>query len=157
MQRTLLTLMITALIAGCSTLRFPGVYRIDIPQGNFITEDMLTELRPGMTPEQVRFVLGPPTLQDPFSEGSWRYLMTYLPGEGEPVKQEIVVFFQDGRYSHYEGEVIDDLKSKTSGRKDRELQEKARQRTEQPASEEVPELDPSPEPVPEGGPSGDEF
>lgn len=149
--------MITALIAGCSTLRFPGVYRIDIPQGNFITEDMLTELRPGMTPEQVRFVLGPPTLQDPFSEGSWRYLMTYLPGEGEPVKQEIVVFFQDGRYSHYEGEVIDDLKSKTSGRKDRELQEKARQRTEQPASEEVPELDPSPEPVPEGGPSGDEF
>lgn len=149
--------MITALIAGCSTLRFPGVYRIDIPQGNFITEDMLTELRPGMTPEQVRFVLGPPTLQDPFSEGSWRYLMTYLPGEGEPVKQEIVVFFQDGRYSHYEGEVIDDLKSKTSGRKDRELQEKARQRTEQPASEEVPELDPSPEPVPEGGPSGDEL
>lgn len=149
--------MITALIAGCSTLRFPGVYRIDIPQGNFITEDMLTELRPGMTPEQVRFVLGPPTLQDPFTEGNWRYLMTYLPGEGEPVEQEIVVYFRDGRYSHYEGEVIDDLKSKTSGRKDRELQEKARQRKKEPASEEVPELDPEPEPVPEGGPSGDEL
>lgn len=157
MQRILLTLTIMALLAGCSTLRFPGVYRIDIPQGNFVTEDMLTELRPGMTPEQVRYVLGPPTLQDPFTEGSWRYLMRYLPGEGEPVEQEIIVYFENDRYSHYEGEVVADLKSKTSGRKDRELQSKAQRRKKQSGTEEVPELDPEPEPIPEGEPRGDEL
>jgi outer membrane protein assembly factor BamE len=110
-----------------------------------------------MTPEQVRYVLGPPTLQDPFSEGSWRYLMTYLPGEGEPVEQEILVHFESGRYSHYEGEVVDDLKTRTTGRKDRELQDKARKRQKESSTEEVPELDPEPEPLPEGEPRGDEL
>lgn len=157
MQRILLTVTIMALLAGCSNLRFPGVYRIDIPQGNFVTEDMLTELRPGMTAEQVRYVLGPPTLQDPFTEGSWRYLMRYLPGEGDPVEQEIVVFFENGQYSHYEGDVVADLKSKTSGRKDRELQSKAQRRKKQSGTEKAPELDPEPEPIPEAEPRGDEL
>lgn len=156
MQKTLLTLMVAALIAGCDTLRFPGVYRIDIPQGNFVTEDMLTELRPGMTPEQVRYVLGPPTLQDPFTEGSWRYLMRYIPGDGDTVEQQIIVHFDNQRYSHYEGEVVDDLKSKTSGRSDRELQEKARQRQGADEDEAEPELDPAPEPVADE-PRGDEL
>ena len=50
MPRITVTLLVTALLAlsGCSSLRFPGVYRIDIPQGNFVTEDMLAELKPGM-------------------------------------------------------------------------------------------------------------
>ncbi len=130
MPRILVSLILISLLAtaGCSTLRFPGVYRIDIPQGNFVTEDMLSELQPGMSPEQVRYVLGAPTLVDPFTPDLWIYPMTYRPGEGENVSQSITVYFENGAYSRYEGEVIDDFKAKTSGRNDLELQRKAAER-----------------------------
>ncbi|WP_323774950.1 outer membrane protein assembly factor BamE [Alcanivorax sp.] len=130
MPRILVSLILISLLAtaGCSTLRFPGVYRIDIPQGNFVTEDMLSELQPGMSPEQVRYVLGAPTLVDPFTPDLWIYPMTYRPGKGENVSQSITVYFENGTYSRYEGEVIDDFKAKTSGRNDLELQRKAADR-----------------------------
>lgn len=130
MPRTLVSLTLISLLAtaGCSSLRFPGVYRIDIPQGNFVTEDMLSELQPGMSPEQVRYVLGAPTLVDPFTPDLWLYPMTYRPGKGENVSQTISVHFENGAYSRYEGEVIDDFKAKTSGRNDLELQRKAADR-----------------------------
>ena len=133
MPRILVSLTLISLLAtaGCSTLRFPGVYRIDIPQGNFVTEDMLSELQPGMSPEQVRYVLGAPTLVDPFTPDLWIYPMTYRPGKGENVSQSITVYFENGAYSRYEGEVIDDFKAKTSGRNDLELQRKAAERKDE--------------------------
>lgn len=130
MPRILISLTLISLLAtaGCSTLRFPGVYRIDIPQGNFVTEDMLSELQPGMSPEQVRYVLGAPTLVDPFTPDLWLYPMTYRPGKGDNVSQNIAVHFENGTYSRYEGKVIDDFKAKTSGRNDLQLQRKAADR-----------------------------
>ena len=123
---TLLTT--TALtLTGCEGLRFPGVYRIDIPQGNFVTEDMLNELKPGMTRDQVCFVIGAPTLVDPFTPNVWFYPMTYRPGKGEPSSQRITVYFDGDTYTHYSGEVLDDLKAKTSADKDRQLHEKAQE------------------------------
>lgn len=132
MPRITVTLLITSLLAlsGCSSLRFPGVYRIDIPQGNFVTEDMLAELKPGMSPDQVRFVLGAPTLVDPFTPDVWFYPMTYRPGKGDNVSQKIAIYFEGGQYSRYEGQVIDDFKAKTSGRNDRDLQQTAEERKE---------------------------
>ncbi|MDX1804726.1 MAG: outer membrane protein assembly factor BamE [Alcanivorax sp.] len=137
MPRILLPVVLLALLstAGCSTLHFPGVYRIDIPQGNFVTEDMLNDLKPGMTPKQVRYVLGAPTLVDPFTPNMWFYLMTYRPGSGDKVDQNILVYFDNGQYSHYDGQVISDFRAKTSGRKDQELQEKARKRKDDAADE----------------------
>ncbi len=129
MPRILVSLTLISLLAtaGCSSLRFPGVYRIDIPQGNFVTEDMLSELQPGMSPEQVRYVLGAPTLVDPFTRPV--ALPDDLPArQGRHVSQNIAVYFENGTYSRYEGEVIDDFKAKTSGRNDLELQRKAADR-----------------------------
>jgi outer membrane protein assembly factor BamE len=105
-------LTLTALTTACSTVRFPGVYRIDIPQGNFVTEDMINQLNPGMSPEQVRYVMGMPTLIDPFTPDTWFYLMRLQPGKGDVVEQQIVVHFREGIYSHHEGEVIADFRSK---------------------------------------------
>lgn len=121
-------------LGGCSSLRFPGVYRVDIPQGNFVNSDMLAKLQPGMTPEQVRYVMGVPSLVDPFTPDTWFYLMTYEPGKGEPVDQQIIVYFEDGVFSHHQGEVIKDLEKQTQSEKDARLQEKAaRQRNENDA------------------------
>ncbi|PKM22458.1 MAG: outer membrane protein assembly factor BamE [Gammaproteobacteria bacterium HGW-Gammaproteobacteria-14] len=126
-MRTTLLILILATTVGCSTLRFPGVYRIDIPQGNFVTEEMLGQLSPGMSPEQVRYVLGMPTLIDPFTSDTWFYLMTLQPGKGEKLEQQIVVHFNDGSYSHHEGEVIADFLTKVTAPDDRELATRADQ------------------------------
>ncbi|MFW9606369.1 MAG: outer membrane protein assembly factor BamE [Pseudomonas sp.] len=83
---TCLTFLGIATLAGCS---FPGVYKIDIQQGNVITQDMIDQLRPGMTRSQVRFIMGNPLITDTFHANRWDYLYSIQPGGG-PRQQERV-------------------------------------------------------------------
>jgi outer membrane protein assembly factor BamE len=90
------------LLGGCA---FPGVYRIDIPQGNVITQEMVDQLRPGLTKRQVTFILGTPLIRDTFDQDRWDYLYSYQPGGGERVQERITVFFDDnGELTHFEGD-----------------------------------------------------
>ncbi len=73
-------------LAGCS---FPGVYKVDIQQGNVVTQDMIDQLRPGMTRQQVRFIMGNPLITDTFHANRWDYLYSIQPG-GSPRQQERV-------------------------------------------------------------------
>lgn len=130
MPRIALVVALIAL-AGCSNLRFPGVYRVDIPQGNFVTSEMLDKLRPGMTREQVRYVLGPPVLRDPFTPERWYYLLHFQPGKGEPIRQEIVIHFDGQQFSHREGKAVANLEARTNAFRDRELEQKVRQGEEE--------------------------
>lgn len=79
------------------------VYRPDIQQGNFISREMVAQLKEGMTPEQVRFVLGTPLLTDLFHETRWDYPFRIRKGDGEITSSRVVVFFKEGRVSHFEG------------------------------------------------------
>ncbi|EPJ93598.1 MULTISPECIES: outer membrane protein assembly factor BamE [Pseudomonas] len=77
-------------LAGCS---FPGVYKIDIQQGNVVTQDMINQLRPGMTRRQVRFIMGNALLTDTFHPDRWDYLYSLQPGGGERQQERVSVFF----------------------------------------------------------------
>lgn len=95
MQKTkllLTSLSLTGLLAlaGCS---FPGVYKIDIQQGNVVTQDMIDQLRPGMTRRQVRFIMGNPLITDTFHANRWDYLYSIQPGGGERLQERISVNF----------------------------------------------------------------
>ena len=79
-------------LAGCS---FPGVYKIDIQQGNVVTQDMINQLRPGMTRRQVRFIMGNALLTDTFHPDRWDYLYSLQPGGGERQQERISVFFNE--------------------------------------------------------------
>jgi outer membrane protein assembly factor BamE len=79
------------------------VYRPDIQQGNFISKEMVAQLKVGMTPEQVRFVLGTPLLTDLFHETRWDYPFRIRKGDGVITSSRVVVFFKEGRVSHFEG------------------------------------------------------
>ncbi|WP_166364534.1 outer membrane protein assembly factor BamE [Pseudomonas akapageensis] len=87
---TSLTLVGLLALAGCS---FPGVYKIDIQQGNVVTQDMIDQLRPGMTRKQVRFIMGNPLITDTFHTNRWDYLYSLQPGGGERQQERISVFF----------------------------------------------------------------
>ena len=94
-------------MAGCgsvSSFSFPGVYRIDIPQGNIITQEMVDQLRPGLTKRQVNFILGTPLVRDTFDQDRWDYLYSFQPGGGERVQERLTVFFDEGLLTHFTGD-----------------------------------------------------
>lgn len=90
----LTSLSLTGLLAlaGCS---FPGVYKVDIQQGNVVTQDMIDQLRPGMTQRQVRFIMGNPMLVDTFHPNRWDYLYSIQPGGGQRLQERISLMFND--------------------------------------------------------------
>ena len=73
MRMLLVALAITCLTA-CGAVGFPGVYRIDVEQGNIVTQDMVEQLQPGMSKRQVRFILGTPLIEDTFNRDRWDYV-----------------------------------------------------------------------------------
>ncbi len=77
MQKIMLTLLVTALLAGCTTL---GVYKVDIPQGTPLTQAQASKVQVGMSHQQVRFLLGSPTIADPMNPLRWDYIYNYIPG-----------------------------------------------------------------------------
>lgn len=59
------------LLASCSWLE---PHRIDIPQGNIITQQQVDKLRLGMNSEQIYYILGSPSLKDPKNPQIWLYV-----------------------------------------------------------------------------------
>ena len=104
--RTLLVLAL--LLGGCSRVpMLPGIsaYKMDIQQGNYVTQDMVAKLKPGMTRAQVRFALGTPLVVDPFHAERWDYVYV-LQKRGRIVEQRrLIVLFQDDRLLRLEGDV----------------------------------------------------
>lgn len=77
MQKIVLTLFVASLLGGCSVF---GVYKVDIPQGTPLTQTQASKIKVGMTHQQVRFLLGSPTVTDPLNPLRWDYLYNYTPG-----------------------------------------------------------------------------
>ena len=67
-----LALLVTA-AAGCSSNRWGFPYKASVQQGNWITKDQVSLLRPGMTREQVRYALGTPMLTSALHGNRWDY------------------------------------------------------------------------------------
>lgn len=103
-----LSLALSAALAlnACSIprLHFPGVYKIDIQQGNIITQEMIDQLRPGMTKRQVVFVMGTPLVRDPFNQDRWDYVYSYQPGGGIRGQERITMFFENDMLTHFTGD-----------------------------------------------------
>ena len=99
---------LSAALSGCSATAlsdFVKPYRIDVRQGNYVTQDMVAQLKPGMTREQVRFVLGTPLVADVFHSDRWDYIYRFQPGKGESQERRLAVVFEDGRLARLEGDV----------------------------------------------------
>jgi outer membrane protein assembly factor BamE len=102
MRAILLTLVVSILLAGCSSV--PSLlYKIEIQQGNIITQEMVDKLKPGMTQSQVRFALGSPMISDAFHNNRWDYVYR-LEQEGRLVEQRrLTVFFEGDNLIRIDG------------------------------------------------------
>lgn len=83
---------------------FFSPYRPDIQQGNFVSEEMLSQLKTGMTRDQVKFIFGTALLADPFHADRWDYAFRLARGNGETTTSRVIVFFdKDGKVARWEG------------------------------------------------------
>jgi len=102
-------LIATLLLAGCNNIPILPIltpYKIDIQQGNYVTQDMIAKLKPGMSRSQVRFALGTPLVVDPFRTDRWDYAYMLLKG-GELVEQRTVtVMFNGDQMDRIVGDVV---------------------------------------------------
>jgi outer membrane protein assembly factor BamE len=94
-------------LSGCNnigSMDFPGVYKISIPQGNIITQEMVDQLRPGMTKRQVIFVMGTPLVRDPYHQDRWDYVYNFQPGGGERGQERLSVLFENDQLVSLSGD-----------------------------------------------------
>ncbi|MBS0336089.1 MAG: outer membrane protein assembly factor BamE [Proteobacteria bacterium] len=80
-------------------------YRIDIQQGNYLSQEMVSQLKKGMTKDQVRFVLGTPLVTDIFHADRWDYVFYRELGSGKKEQRNISVFFEQDRLARVAGDV----------------------------------------------------
>lgn len=99
-------------LAACESVRSwtPGLlqpYRPDVQQGNVVTQEMAEQLNPGMTRDQVRFLLGTPALVSVFHQDRWDYIYLLKRGKGSEMQsRKLTVYFKDNRVERFEADTM---------------------------------------------------
>src|SRR2546428_10742313 len=107
MSRTTI-LILTAALAVCGVPRIPGVtpYKMEVQQGNFVSQDMVAQLKAGMSKDQVRSTLGTPLLIYIFHGERWDYVYSRELPSGPRAQRKLGVFFEDGKLGRVDGDVV---------------------------------------------------
>jgi outer membrane protein assembly factor BamE len=89
-------------LSACSS----WVYRIDIPQGNYLEQKSIDKIQVGMTKEQVKFVLGSPVLVDTFDKDTWNYVYRFKSGRSEKLdtQKKFTMKFEDDKLVSADGD-----------------------------------------------------
>lgn len=101
----------TALLAGCQRPDLPDLrnvpfaYRVDVQQGNVVTQEMLAQLQPGMDKKKVNFIMGSPAITDTFHSDRWDYVYTFQPGHKKAEMRRVTLFFTDDKLVRVDGNV----------------------------------------------------
>lgn len=91
------SLLVSLSVMSCSAIlnNLPGVYTVDVQQGNIIDQSMIDQLRPNMNKRQVLYIMGTPMLNTIFHKNKWEYLYSNQPG-GEPRQQKRITLVFEG-------------------------------------------------------------
>ncbi|MGV2874136.1 outer membrane protein assembly factor BamE [Colwellia sp. E150_009] len=89
-------------LSACSS----WVYRIDIPQGNYLEQKNIDKIQIGMTKEQVKFVLGSPVIVDAFDKDTWNYIYRFKSGRSETLDmhKSFTIKFSENKLVSAEGD-----------------------------------------------------
>ncbi len=101
-----LSLLSSLTLVSCSTIMsfIPGVYTIDIQQGNIIEQAMVDQLRPSMNKRQVLYIMGSPMLDNVFHKNRWDYVYSNQPSGEDRVQKQISLFFENDQIAGIQGD-----------------------------------------------------
>ena len=104
-MQKLTALILTLVLSGCA---FPGVYKINVQQGNIVTDEELTSLSEGMPRSQVHALLGTPLVLNHVDLSREYYIYTFQRRGGEIKEQRIIVYYDNDQFSHYEAQLLEE-------------------------------------------------
>jgi len=124
-MRILLIALVITCLSACGFVGFPGVYKIDVEQGNIVTQEMADQLKPGMSRRQVRFIMGTPLIEDTFNQDRWDY--PYVKRNGLNVLSEslLTVVFEGDTLVTVRGDYLPPAWSEQSSTEDEKPAEPA--------------------------------
>jgi outer membrane protein assembly factor BamE len=111
-MKRLFALLAPTLLIACSNApeitSYLTPYRIDVRQGNLVTQEMVAQLKPGLSKDQVRFILGTPLVADMFHADRWDYVYRFRPGRdhNDVQQRRLIVHFSDGKLARLDGDVV---------------------------------------------------
>ncbi len=86
-----------------SSLSACSYFRLPVLQGNVVEPDKAEQLKIGMTPKQVEFLLGTPLIQESFGRPRWDYVVYYRNPGDDVYQQHLSIFFTEGKVSEMQG------------------------------------------------------
>ncbi len=92
MALRLIIILLTTLVSlsACNL-----IYKQNVQQGNALEQEDLDQLYMGMNRRQVIFVLGTPSVQDPFNQDRWDYVQTFSRRGGALVQRTVTLRFEN--------------------------------------------------------------
>jgi outer membrane protein assembly factor BamE len=79
------------LLSACSN------YKLEIQQGNLVTQESVSKLQRGMTKQQIQSLLGTPLMQDSFNNNRWDYVFYQNEDKNKSTSKNITLFFKDNQ------------------------------------------------------------
>ncbi|MEY4364377.1 MAG: hypothetical protein RLZZ24_1729 [Pseudomonadota bacterium] len=101
-RRLALSAMLVGLVA-CASIK---PYKPEVVQGNFVSQEQVQALRPGMPKQVVRDILGSPLVTSLFHADRWDYAFTIQRQGAEPQLRRFSVFFDGERLARIEGDAL---------------------------------------------------
>jgi outer membrane protein assembly factor BamE len=93
-------------LGACGVPQIVTPYRMEIQQGNYVSQEMVSQLKPGMSKEQVRFILGTPLVTDIFHADRWDYVFYRELPYGKREQRAMSVHFEGGKLARVAGDVV---------------------------------------------------
>ena len=112
MKFTLLITIITIFLLNSCASNF---YQVPIAQGNIISMEMLSKLEKGLTKVQVQYIMGTPSVKDPFNPSKWDYIGYEIIGNELLREVHYSLYFQEDKLSKWNKEIDSDSNEDLSG------------------------------------------
>ena len=97
-MRVLLIAVLGLTLSACNL-----IYKLPTRQGNVIDQKQLDQLKPGMTREQVVFLMGTPIAASPFRTDRWDYVGYYKSPRGVVSSRTVTLFFENDALGRMDG------------------------------------------------------
>ncbi|MDH3671615.1 MAG: outer membrane protein assembly factor BamE [Gammaproteobacteria bacterium] len=97
--------ILSALLTVWLVTACKGIYRPEVQQGNVVTQEMIDQLKIGMSRRQVRSILGTPLIEDPFHQDRWDYFYFHLSRNKGSERRILSVFFKDDALVEIRGDI----------------------------------------------------
>ncbi len=106
-MRVLLLVVTTLALSACSI-----IYKLPTRQGNIIAQNKIDQLKLGMTPDQVHYLMGTPIASSAFRPDRWDYVGYYKSPRGEVTERVISLYFTDDVLARMEGTAAPETQTK---------------------------------------------